>query len=111
VKDALATMSILGKKYYDRDGYIYHPSYKSFSCDAEAFFVAKTREKHQYFDQILATHQHPSNAKIPNDDLYHKNSLHTPADTKNYWDRLHNDFGMKEEGYSPPFAWDKYKTR
>lgn len=27
--DALCTMTIEGKPYYNRDGYIYHPSYKS----------------------------------------------------------------------------------
>lgn len=111
VKDALATMSIMDRKYYNRDGYIYHPSYKSFSCDAEAFFVAKARGRHRYFPEILATHQHPANAKIPTDDTYHRNSLHTPADTKNYWERLHNDFGMKEEGIPGPYPWDQYKKR
>jgi hypothetical protein len=109
VHDALATMSIIDKKYYDRDGYIYHPSYRSFSCDAEAWFVARMRGRHMYFPEILATHQHPTNVRMGNDDLYKRNSLHTAHDTEVYWSRLHSDFGMKDEGYTGPFLWDQYK--
>jgi len=32
-KHALATMYIAGREYYNRFGYIYHPSYKSVWCD------------------------------------------------------------------------------
>lgn len=104
VKDALATMSIMDRKYYERDLYIYHPSYKSFSCDAEAFYVALMRGRHRYFDEILATHQHPSNAKIPNDELYAANSLHTPHDTKVYFERLKRYF-------DEPFGHEILKAR
>ena len=31
----LNTLCILGRKYYDRFGYIYHPDYNSFWSDAE----------------------------------------------------------------------------
>jgi hypothetical protein len=107
VKDALATMSIIDRKYYERDNYIYHPIYKSFSCDAEAFFVAKARGRHKYFPEIIARHQHPANMPMPNDELYSKNSLHTPHDTSAYWDRLHNNFDMGPGEW----PWNKYKTR
>jgi hypothetical protein len=107
VKDALATMSIIDRKYYERDNYIYHPIYKSFSCDAEAFFVAKARGRHKYFPEIIASHQHPANMPMPNDELYSKNSLHTPHDTSAYWDRLHNNFDMGPGEW----PWNKYKTR
>jgi len=92
VKDALATMTIIDKKYYARDGYIYHPSYKSFSCDAEAYYVAIMRGRHRYFEQVLATHQHPTNVRIGNDDLYKKNSKFSEGDTRNYFERLNKYF-------------------
>ncbi len=110
-KDALSSMSIIGKDYYKRDNYIYFPEYRSFSCDAEAYFVAKVRGRHKYFEEIIFRHQHPANTPVINDDLYAKNSLHTPHDTQLYWRRLHADFGMKEEGFTGPFPWDKYKTK
>lgn len=34
-KDKCITFSVLGKKLYDRFGYIYHPDYRSFYCDNE----------------------------------------------------------------------------
>lgn len=108
VKDALATMAIMDRKYYERDEYIYYPGYKSFSCDAEQFFVAVARGRHKYFNEIIALHQHPANKPMANDALYSTNSLHTPHDTNLYWDRLHKNFDIAGPG---PFPWDKHKTR
>lgn len=91
-KDALPTMSIMGSKYYERDGYIYHPSYRSFSCDAEAMYAAMMRGRHHYFEDAIFLHQHPSNTPIKNDETYRINSLHTPHDTKVYFERLRRYF-------------------
>ena len=46
--DNVATMSIIGKDYYDRFGYVYHPSYESVWCDCEAMDVAKILNKYYY---------------------------------------------------------------
>lgn len=105
-KDALATMSILGRDYYKRDGYIYHPDYKSFSCDAEAYYVSVMRMRHHYFEDRLFTHQHPANHHMmKNDATYQANSLHTAQDTKIYFERLNRYF---DEPHGPgvpiPFA-------
>lgn len=55
----LNTLCILGRKYYDRFGYIYHPDYKSFWCDAEFTEVANKLGKQVYIDQIIIRHLHP----------------------------------------------------
>ena len=90
--DALPTMSIMGREYYERDSYIYHPSYKSFSCDAEFMYVAMMRGKYKYFPEILARHQHPSSSPMPNDELYRINSTYTEHDVKVYFERLKRYF-------------------
>ena len=41
----LNTLCIIGRKYYERFGYIYHPDYKSFWCDAEFTEVANKLKK------------------------------------------------------------------
>lgn len=87
-KDLLPTMSIMGREYYEREGYIYHPSYRSFSCDAEAMYVAIMRGRYHYFPEVLFLHQHPANMPKHGDNTYHINSLHTPHDTANYFERL-----------------------
>lgn len=95
-KDALPTMSVMGRKYYERFGYIYHPDYKSFSCDAEAMYVAMMLGRYCYFSDVYFLHQHPTNTPISNDETYRINSLHTPHDVKVYWQRLNNYFDVPE---------------
>lgn len=109
VGPALATMSIMGRTYFGRDNYIYHPSYKSFSCDAEAYFVALARGRYHYFPEILFKHEHPgNNRRLKKDHVYKMNALHSDGDIKNYFSRLNNDF---ECGIPGPHPWDQYKTK
>lgn len=55
----LNTLCILGRKYYDRFGYIYHPDYKSFWCDMEFTEVANALGKQTYIDTTIIRHLHP----------------------------------------------------
>ena len=41
----LNTLCILGKKYYERFNYIYHPDYISLYCDEEQTNVARNMNK------------------------------------------------------------------
>lgn len=108
VHEALPTISIMGRDYFLRDNYIYHPSYKSFSCDAESFYVAKARGCHHYFAERLFKHEHPANnRRLRNDSLYKINSFHSTHDVKNYYERLNNNFYLDIPG---PHDWDQYKT-
>jgi len=104
--EKLPTMSIMGRDYYNRFGYVYHPDYKSFSCDAEAMYVAQMLGKWHYFPEVLFKHEHPANNRsISNDDLYVRSSLHTPHDTKVYWQRLNNYFYVPDnQRVCVPFA-------
>jgi len=109
VHAALPTLAIMGREYYERDKYIYHPSYKSFSCDAEQMYVAMARKKYHYFPDVLFHHQHPGNSKrFRVDGLYRSNSRFSEHDIKNYFERLNNDF---ECGIPGPHVWDEFKGR
>lgn len=57
----LMTMSIMGKKYYDRFNYIYHPDYISLWSDNEAMDVAKMLARYKYMGDgnIIFNHNHP----------------------------------------------------
>ena len=55
----LNTMCILGKEYYNRFGYIYHPAYKSLWCDNEFQEVAQRLGKEYRSIEILFKHEHP----------------------------------------------------
>jgi len=56
----LNTLSILGRRFYERFGYIYHPGYRSLYCDKEFTLVADTLGRQTYFDQVIIRHEHPS---------------------------------------------------
>ena len=77
----ICTMSIMGRKRYDKYGYIYHPSYVSLFCDNEFTEVHKPK----FFEQCLFEHYHPAwNSKGVNDDLYRYNESLWGVDEENY---------------------------
>jgi hypothetical protein len=92
----LNTLSILGKKYYDRFNYIYHPSYVSFYADNEFMLVAKNLNKQTYFNYCIIKHFHPDITKDVHseyDETYKKNNV--SGDQKIYYERKIKNFNIK----------------
>jgi len=93
IGEKLNTLCILGRKYFERFNYIYHPSYKSLWCDNEFMEVANKLNKQTYFEQILFKHEHPAwNGDIENDPLYRRNEAFYREDQKNYNRRKSRQF-------------------
>ena len=93
--DRLNTLSILGKPYFDRFGYIYHESYKSLWADNEFDEVSRILGKHRYIEQMIIKHEHPgTNAAVVNDELYRKNNAFELADRTNYQKRKAMNFHL-----------------
>lgn len=91
---ALCTMSIMDKQYYDRDGYIYHPDYKSLFCDNEAQEVAKLRGRYIFIKRRLFNHNHPAWGLAPMDALMvHTESFHL-EDKATFERRKSINFGL-----------------
>lgn len=109
----LNTLCILGRKYYDRFGYIYHPSYESFWSDTEFTEVAAGLKKQTFIDQVIIRHLHPDivmadratrvkfaeflpeyaeAGSFGHDQLWQKNSLENDPDHKVYLERKANNF-------------------
>lgn len=59
-KKQVNTLSIMGKTYYDRFGYLYYPEYRSQRCDVEFQTVAESLGKQTYIDQTIIRHEHPA---------------------------------------------------
>lgn len=93
-KHHLATMSIMDRKYYDRDGYIYHPDYTSLWCDNEAMEVAKKRNRYFYFSNKIFDHYHPVYKKSAWDAQYHKTESFFEADRQVFKRREAENFGL-----------------
>jgi hypothetical protein len=84
-QNRICTLSCMGRKYYERFNYLYHPSYKSLWCDNEYTDVAKKLHRMTYIDFKLVNHQHPCWGKaVPIDDLYRTNERFFRLDGDNY---------------------------
>lgn len=89
----LNTLPILGRKYYDRFGYVYNPTYFSLWCDNEAMEVAEMLGKQTYFEQVLFKHEHWSNnGKVKRDSLMCKTESFFNIDKRNYQKRKRFNF-------------------
>lgn len=73
--EKLNTLSIFGRKYYERWGYIYYPATASFFSDNDWQERAEKLGRQLYVGAVIIKHEHPCNLrKAPLDDLYKKNS-------------------------------------
>jgi len=88
----LNTLSIMGKKYYDRFNYIYSPDYLSVWCDNEFMDVANILNKQTYFDEVIIKHEHPDWGFGNRDDIHTLNSKHEAHDRMVYTGRKNNNF-------------------
>ena len=69
VNEILPTMSIMGRSYYERFNFIYHPDYHSLWCDNEAMDMAQQLGRYKFIDLQIFSHEHPSWTGEPADDL------------------------------------------
>jgi hypothetical protein len=89
------TLAILGKKFYDRFGYIYNPEYVSLWCDDEMVQVSKMLGKLTFIDRVIIEHQHPSFVPIVYDELYRKNDTYATQDEQTFRRRHAIKFGLQ----------------
>lgn len=90
----LNTLSILGKKYYDRFSYIYNPEYKSLYCDQEFTQVSLMLKKTTYFDTCIIKHEQYSIINKDPDELYIKNDALQSIDLEVYKKRASCNFNL-----------------
>lgn len=90
----LITMPIMGKKYFDRFGYIYHPSYKSLWCDNEMTDIARMLGRVAYVDQPIFKHEHFSNVGGFMDEQLKYTESFSARDRDNYDARKHKNFDL-----------------
>ena len=93
----IITMSILGKEYYKRDNYIYHPDYMSLWCDNEATDVAKIRNCLVLCEEKIFYHLHPAFGKGLTDSQYKSTEAFFHQDKKTYLKRKQKEFDLRNE--------------
>ena len=87
----LITLPVIGRKLYDRFGYIYHPDYKSESCDDEQTIVFTRLSVLKHIDSRPIFH----NFKPWHDELMIRN-MHVgqTIDRKKFLERQEKNFDM-----------------
>ena len=88
----LITLSILGKKYFDRFGYIYNPEYQSVFSDDEFTQIARILNKVVYSDRCIIQHQwvgipyvRASRGEIPANEVQ-RDALHERNESQKMYD-------------------------
>ena len=85
--EKLNTLTIFGRKMYNRFGYLYHPEYKSLFCDTELTDLCKGELKQQttYIPYCIIRHEHPGTGYAQNmDALYQHNQRFWSQDMYTY---------------------------
>ncbi len=86
-EDKLNTLCVFGRQFYDRQGYIYAPEYKSFFCDTELTDQCRTiyKDKCLYIPYCIIQHEHPGTG-FPQtmDKLYQHNQTFWNQDMYTY---------------------------
>ena len=72
-KDRTITLSIMGRKMYERFGYVYHPAYRSFYCDNEFTNEVYALDRCHYDPHVIIKHRWHGGPKSK-DALYRRNS-------------------------------------
>ena len=89
----ICMMPVMGKAYYKRFNYVYHPSYKSFWCDNEQTAQAVRLKKITYLHKQIVKHVHPSwDSSGVDDELYSRNNSNWAYDQNNFRKRQGRGF-------------------
>ena len=90
------TLSILGRKYYNRFGFIYNPEYISLWCDNEFTDISIKLGKVYRSQEVIIEHQHPAYQKTDFDQLYVRNESYFNIDKETYIKRSERKFDLKD---------------
>lgn len=91
----LNTMCIMGRKYFERFGYIYHPDYISLWSDNQFTEVSLLLNKCYESNIVLFKHEHFSNnINIKPDELMKKTQSYFKQDQITFYKHKENNFGL-----------------
>ncbi len=93
-KHIIPIMYVAGRKYFNRDLYIYNPIYESLFCDNETADIAKIRGKYFYMGIQLLNHLNPAYGHLPRDSQFDRQQALWGKDERTYLIRKANNFGF-----------------
>ncbi len=90
----IPVLYIAGRKYFNRDLFIYNPIYESLFCDNESKEVAELRRKYFYMGIRIVHHLNPAYGHLPRDEQFDRQQNLWGRDEKVYNIRKENNFGF-----------------
>ncbi len=88
----ICTTPCMGRRFYNRFGYLNYPGYKSLFADSELTEVSERLGKLKRVNKVLLEHKHPTRANIPYDELYRRNDSFWDEDQELFEKRKENNF-------------------
>lgn len=109
IQDWVVTLPIMGWKYYNRFGYIYHPSYSHQFCDTELACVAEMTGSlvHLVSNGNAVMFKHLRN-ETPVDELYRRNDATFEEGKMNWIERKKRNFDLRPEDIKIPIPNNVY---
>jgi len=92
-KHIIPVLYIAGRKYFERDLFIYNPIYWSLFCDNESKRVAEIRGKYYYMGIQLVNHLNPAYGHLPRDEQFNNQQDQWGHDERMYNRREATNFG------------------
>lgn len=101
------TIPVIGRKFYDRFGYIYNPEYTALVGNLELTYVSKILKKECVVDQVLIRHNHPAWSAGNHDDIYKRSADHFDRDLQTFTRRRERGFDLSDEmlAQATPMLW------
>jgi len=96
IQKTLITLPVMDREYYNRFGYIYHPSYVHMYSDQEMTCVGHCLDKIITLP-LTFSHKHYSVGGIQKDEISQRNDNSYPQGYENFNIRSRDNFGLKPE--------------
>lgn len=95
IQTYIVTLPIMDRAYYDRFGYIYHPSYQHMFADTEITHVADLIHRLHFRNDLIFQHNHHSVTKIRHDEVTKKAEATQLSGCANYLKRCRMKFDLQ----------------
>lgn len=86
--ERIAIMLVMGRKYYERDGFLFHPNFKSLFCDNWATEISRRRGRLKVVEELLFYHAHPAAGYGKPDAQRVKTEGYWDTDKRTYYEML-----------------------
>ena len=90
----IIVLSVLGREFYNKFNYIYHPDYISLFCDNEQTDVARLIGAYKYVNHNIFEHLHPALGKAMVDAQYQHTESFYQTDKETYERRKSLNFNL-----------------